>query len=301
MAERDGTGKNTGRDPDRLADRIADLTGTELRNLVELDGGAVGTVYRVDLADGSSLVAKTGSTKLTVEAGMLRFLAAETKLPVPAVQHAADDLLVLEYVPGDREESPAGDGMSPAVERDLAAHVARLHERTVDACGFHFDTLSGLLRQPNPWVDSWIEFFREFRLRYVAGQARERGRLPPELYGRVLALCDDLDKLLVEPDAPALLHGDLWTGNLLVRDDRIAAVLDPAIFYGHPEYDLAYARWTETVGEPFFQEYRERRDLAPGARERFDVYTIHPVVEHVWHFGESYTEPLGRRLAGLGY
>ena len=78
-----------------VADRIADLTGTEVRELVELDGGEVGVVYRVDLADSSSLVAKTGSTKLTVEAGMLRFLAAESDLPVPAVQHAADDLLVL--------------------------------------------------------------------------------------------------------------------------------------------------------------------------------------------------------------
>ena len=287
-------------DRDAVADRIADLTrtadlpGTGVRDLVELDGGAVGTVYRVDLADGTSLVAKTGSTKLTVEAGMLRYLAAESDLPVPEIYHAADDLLVLEYVPGEGE-------VTPAVERDLADHVARLHAVTASRCGFHFDTLSGLLRQPNPWVDSWIEFFREFRLRYVADLARERGRLPAGLYERVLELCADLDDLLVEPDAPALLHGDLWTGNLVVRDGRIAAVLDPAIFYGHPEYDLAYARWTGTVGEPFFEAYRERRGLEPGVRERFDVYVVHPLVEHVWHFGESYLEPLDRRLAGLGY
>ena len=299
MAERDGTGKNAGRDPGWLADRIADLTGTGVRDLVELDGGAVGVVYRVDLTDGSSLVAKTGPTKLTVEAGMARYLAAKSGLPVPAVHHAADDLLVLEYVPGG-EGSSAGDGMTPAVERDLAAHVARLHEQTADACGFRFDTLSGLLRQPNPWVDSWIEFFREFRLRYVADLAHERGRLPPEYHQRVLELCAELDELLVEPAAPALLHGDLWAGNLLVRDSRIAAVLDPAIFYGHPEYDLAYARWTGTVGEPFFEAYRERRGLVPGAHERFDVYAVHPLIEHVWHFGESYLESLDRRLAGLG-
>ena len=298
--------------PDAVADRIADLTGTEVRDLVELDGGAVGVVYRVDLADGTSLVAKTGSTKLTVEAGMLRYLATGSDLPVPAVRHGAEDLLVLEYVPGDGE-------VTPAVERDLAAHVARLHEQTADArlheqtadarlheqtadaCGFYFDTLSGLLRQPNPWVDSWIEFFREFRLRYVADLAREQGRLPPELHERVLGLCATLDELLVEPAAPALLHGDLWTGNLVVRGDRLAAALDPAIFYGHPEYDLAYARWTGTVGEPFFEAYRKQRELAPGVSERFDVYAVHPLVEHVWHFGEPYLEPLDRRLAGLGY
>lgn len=265
-----------------------------------LDGGMVGAVHRVDLADGRTVVAKTGQTPLDVEGAMLRYLDRESDAmdgeawPVPRVEYAAEDLLLLEFVPGD-------GGISPAVERHLAALLARLHDRTGDGCGFHYDTLSGALRQPNPWVDSWVEFFREFRLRYVADRARNRGVLPETLYDRVSALAADLDSLLTEPGQPALLHGDCWTGNLVIDGEEIAAVLDPAIFYGHPEYDLAYAHWTETVGEPFLGRYLESRSLDEGFRERFRIYAVHPLVEHVWHFGDQYHGELDARLRELGY
>lgn len=289
--------------PGELARRVEAATGARVAETVELDGGAVGTVHRVTLADGRTLAAKTGDGPLETEAAMLRYLDARTDLPVPAVEHAAPDLLVLEYVDG-------GDPLTPDAERDLADRVAALHEVTADACGFHYDTPSGALRQPNPRTDSWVEFVREFRLRYVADRALDAGKLPPATRERVDALCADLDALVAEPDAPALVHGDLWRGNLLVDGDRVAAVLDPALSYGHPELDLAYARWTGTVGDPFFERYRQRRGPGtPGegwhdsdpVRERFAVYEVHALLEHVWHFGEEYRPRLRTKLSDLGY
>jgi fructosamine-3-kinase len=167
-----------------------------------LSGGQIGRVVRVDLAGGRRLVAKAGPTPLSVEGRMLRYLAEESPLPVPAVHHAGDDLLVLAYVPGD-------DPVTPAVERDLADRLAACHAVTAEAAGFPFDTLSGRLAQPNPWTDSWIEFFRTHRLGHAADAARDNGTLPAALHDRVRALAADLDDLVVEPDAPALLHGDV--------------------------------------------------------------------------------------------
>lgn len=277
-----------------LRARVERAVGSTITAATELDGGEVGTVHRVTLADGRRLAVKTGDTPLGVEAAMLRYLGTHTDLPVPAVVHAGDDFLVLEYVPGDSR-------ITPAVERHLADLLAALHERSADGFGFHYDTLSGPLRQPNPWTDSWIEFFREFRLRHVADLAADAGHLPTAYRERVDSLAADLDAWLVEPDAPALVHGDVWTGNLVVNEDRVVAVLDPALYYGHAEYDLAYARWTDTVGEPFLDRYRDRRELAPGADRRADVYAILPLLEHVHFFGEEYLEPLDEGLAGLGY
>jgi fructosamine-3-kinase len=275
---------------------VSDAVGAATVGAAELDGGEVGTVHRVALADGRTVVAKTGPTPLTVEAGMVRYLDAESPLPVPTVLAATDDLLVLEYVPGD-------GAVTPAVERDLADRLAALHGVTADRPGFPFDTLTGSLRLPNPRVDSWVEFVREFRLRYVLDRAVAGGAVTDRLRDRVEALAADLGSILVEPRAPALLHGDVWTGNLVVDGDRdrVAALLDPACFYGHPEYELAYVRWTDTGGEEFFGRYRERRGLDPGADRRMRAYAVVPILVHCWYFGAAYREDLDAALSDLGY
>ncbi|MFC7058618.1 phosphotransferase [Halovenus salina] len=122
--------------------RIERALGTTVRSLSELDGGMIGTVHRVALEDGRTVVAKTGETPLSVEARMLQYLDA-SGLPVPAVLAASDNLLVLTHVPGDSE-------ITPAVERDAADHLAALHETTADRFGFPFATLTGTVTQPNP-------------------------------------------------------------------------------------------------------------------------------------------------------
>ncbi|MFB6155419.1 MAG: fructosamine kinase family protein [Haloferacaceae archaeon] len=274
---------------------VETVLGVGVESSVELDGGEVGTARRVDLADGRTVVVKTGETPLSVEASMLRHLAAESDLPVPEVLAASDDLLVLEYVAGD-------GGVTPAVERDAAAHLASLHGVECDRCGFPFDTLSGTLEQPNPWTDSWVEFFGQQRLVRAAAAAREAGRLSLVDYERVTTLACDLDSFLREPDAPALVHGDVWEGNLVVDGDRVAAFLDPACYYGHPEVDLAYVDWTDTFGEAFFARYRDLRGIEDGFFEtRRDVYALYPILEHAWFFGEGYAAEVDRILTKLGY
>lgn len=284
-----------------LAATVERALDCRVSDLTPLDGAEVGSVFRVTLADGTHVVAKTGQTPLTVEARMLTYLARRSDLPVPAVRYGSDDLLVLEYVAGNGE-------VTPAVERDAAEHVANLHGVVTDAFGFPFDTLSGPLDQPNPWTDSWIQFFRENRLTYVADIAVEAGSLPETDRERISELAGDLEVLLTSPDAAALVHGDLWTENLIVADRRVAAFLDPACYYGHPEVDLAYIRWTDTFGDAFFERYRDCRDRDPDQsarrrfRERMDVYAIHPLLEHVWYFDDdAYLRELRSMLLDLGY
>jgi fructosamine-3-kinase len=293
MRDETGTGRVDVDDAD-LRTRVADLTGTTVEAATDLDGGEVGRVRRLDLADGRALVAKTGPTPLSVEGRMLRYLADHTDLPVPTVHHAADDLLLLAFVPG-------GGTVTASVERDAAERLAALHGATAEAYGFPFDTLSGRLAQPNPWTGSWVEFFREHRLLHVARAGRESGRLPADLHDRVRALAGNLDALLVEPAAPALVHGDVWRGNLVVRDGAVAAFLDPACYYGHREVELAYVEWTGTFGSAFRERYRELRPPADGAAVRRPVYELLPVLEHVEHFGASYLPAVRERLDALGY
>ena len=278
-----------------VADRVAAALGVAVADVTALDGGMIGQVHRVDLADGRTVVAKTGDTPLSVEAYMLRYLADRSPLPVPAVEHATDDLLVLEHVEGDSK-------FGPAVARDAADHLAALHDVTADAFGFPRDTLTGPVRQPNPWTDSWVAFYREHRVRHVAGLAREEGALPPAIHERVESFAADLDAIVEEPAAPALVHGDAWTTNVLARDGRVTAFLDPACYYAHPEIELAYVDWTGTFGDAFFDRYRERHPIVPGFHDgRRDAYAVYPLLVHVHLFGGDYPDELAAALARLGY
>jgi fructosamine-3-kinase len=277
-----------------VADRVAERLDATPTGATALDGGHVGRVYRVCFADRPPVAAKVGPTPLDVEAEMLAYLARETTLPVPAVLAADPDLLVMSYVEGD-------GAVTPAVERHLADLLADLHGVTADACGFPFDTLSGPYRQPNPWTDSWVAFFREQRLSLWADDAVSEGVLGTETRGRIARVADRLDELLVEPDAPALLHGDVWTGNLVVDDGAVRAVLDPALYYGHPELELAYVDRFGGVGDAFFDRYREHREVPAAFFDtRRHVYALVPLLEHVRVFGESYLGDLRATLDRLG-
>lgn len=273
---------------------VADWAGTTVVSTSKLDGGEIGVVHRVDLDDGRSVVAKTGPIDLTVEARMLAHLADEGGLLVPDVLYATDDLLVLPFVDGDGT-------VTPSVERDLAERLASLHATTADAFGFPFDTLTGVYRQPNPWIDDWATFFRDHRLGRAVGRAREDCALPVELVERFSVLQADLDGLLDHDPTPSLIHGDVWAENLLTDGESIRAFLDPACYYADPEVELAYAAWTGVAGDAFFERYRARSGIAEGDAERRDVYRLYPLVTHLRYFGEEYLDPIRETLDGLGY
>ncbi|MFC7136044.1 fructosamine kinase family protein [Halobaculum litoreum] len=270
--------------------------GRAVAGATPLDGGEVGTVHRVTLADGRRVVVKTGPTEPAVEAGMLRHLADEVGLRVPDVLHAGDGVLVVAYVDGDDDAE-----VTPAVERDLADRLAALHATTADAFGFPFDTLTGPYAQPNPWTDAWPAFFADHRLAHAAERARDEGVLPGADRERVRALVEDLPALLDHDPTPALVHGDVWAGNVLVDDDRVAAFVDPACYYADPEVELAYVAWTETGGDAFRERYAAVAGLADGHDERAPAYRLYPLLTHLRYFGDEYLAEVRATLTELGY
>ncbi len=249
-----------------------------------MGGGCVANVRRFTLADGGAVVAKSGppGSNLALEGAMLRTLAATGAVPVPDVLHADDTLLLLSHV------ETAG-GITAAAEADAATLLAALHELSADAFGFEYDTVIGGLAQPNPWTSSWIDFFREQRLLAMARTALDAGRLPAPLMASIETLAGRLDRWLEEPERPSLIHGDMWSGNVLCRDGRIAAFIDPAIYYADAEIELAFATLFATFGPPFFESYQRARPLRPGFFEqRRDLYNLYPLLVHARLFGGHY-------------
>jgi fructosamine-3-kinase len=257
----------------------------------------VGQVYRVGLADGRQIVAKTASSPeahLEREGFMLRYLAENSRLPVPAVLHSSESLLLMAYVEGN-------SSFSPAAEAHAAVLLADLHSVTAPACGLERATLIGGLHQPNPWTDSWVDFFRDQRLLSMAGVAHRAGRLPDILLRRVEAFAGRLSDWLGEPERPALLHGDVWTTNVLAAGGHITAFIDPAVYYGHPEIELAFITLFNTFGAAFFERYGALRPITPGFwGERRDIYNLYPLLVHVRLFGGGYVGSIDRTLRRFG-
>jgi fructosamine-3-kinase len=135
----------------------------------------------------------------------------------------------------------------------------------------------------------------------MAREALDAGRLPARTMNRIEALAARLERWIDEPAAPSLIHGDLWTGNVLCRAGRIAGFVDPAIHYADAEIELAFSTLFGTFGEPFFASYQRRRPLRPGFFEaRRDLYNLYPLLVHVRLFGGPYLGSVERTLARLG-
>ncbi len=278
--------------------QIAAAAGSPVIDIAPLGGGCVSAVYEACLGDGRRVVAKvdeSGGDTLPTEAFMLRYLAERTALPVPAVVAVDGSVLLMEYVEGDSRF----DG---AAEEDAAEQLAALHALTAPTFGFERDTLIGGLRQPNRPTAGWLDFFAEQRLIYMAGEAARAGRLPAATRARVERLAGHLDRWLVEPAAPSLIHGDVWTTNVLARGGRITAFLDPAITFADAEIELAFIGLFGTFGRAFYQRYHALRPIAAGFfEERRDLYNLYPLLVHVRLFGGSYVGQVERVLAGYGF
>jgi fructosamine-3-kinase len=262
-----------------------------------LSGGCVGEVYRADLPDGEKVVVKRDqrpSPTLDLEAYMLRYLAEKSELPVPAVLYDDPRLLIIAFLPG-------GGAVNNAAEQHAADLLADLHQITAPAYGLERDTLIGSLSQPNPQTGSWLEFFRESRLLYMADEARRAGQLPAAFTPRIERLAARLGDWLPDNGRPALIHGDIWGGNVLAQDGRITGLIDPAIYYADPEIELAFITLFNTFGDAFFRRYGEIRPLDPAfMRERRHLYNLYPLLVHVRLFGGGYVAGVDRTLRQFG-
>ncbi len=277
---------------------VETAVSSQLQEIVPLSGGQIGQVYRIRLADGTLLVAKFDDgpqPQLDIEGNMLRYLAEQTQLPVPAVIFSQPHLLIMEWLPGQSR-------FSPQAEAEAAEHLAALHAVTAPTFGFPFMTLIGAFTQPNPATVRWLDFFREQRIFHLMRAGVRLGRLPESFVPRLERLGDQLNNWLAEPERPSLIHGDIWTSNVLAENGRITAFLDPALYFGIDEMELAYIALFNSFGTPFFRRYEEIRPLPPGFyEERQHLYSLYPLLSHVCHFGGSYVGMVDSVLRRFGF
>ncbi|WP_207919261.1 fructosamine kinase family protein [Methylobacterium segetis] len=263
-----------------LAEIGADLLGGRLAGTRAMNGGQLSRLVGIVLADGREAVVKDGPDPLA-EAAMLRAIAA-SGAPAPRILAADARALVMERLPAD-----AGSG----ADADLGRAVARLHAATGARYGWDRDYAFGSVAIPNGASADWPAFFAERRL------APHLPHLEPGLARRVEALAAALPARLPARPRPALLHGDLWSGNVLRHGARVTGLIDPACHYGHAEVDLAMLALFGGPGPGFRAAYGPAE---PGFAERVPIYQLWPALVHLRLFGSGYRSLVEARLAAAG-
>jgi fructosamine-3-kinase len=246
-------------------------------------------IYRLSCEKGGVYVAKVAEKGLDVEAWMLGYLKEKSKLPLPLVHYSNEHVIIMQYI----ESHYSLDGQG---HRDAAEHLAALHQIRADTYGLERDTLVGSLKQPNPQTKDWPAFFAEHRLLYMAQEALKEGKIDAKMMKMVEKLALKIGVYLSAPNPPSLIHGDVWSGNILMGRGKIAAFLDPAVYYADPEIELAFIKLFSTFDGSFFARYNEINPIKPGFEERADIYNIYPLLVHTRLFGTSYARKAQKML-----
>lgn len=263
--------------------------------LNDVGGGCIAAAAVATFADGSQVFVKrvTGAPGMFErEAEGLRALAATGAIRVPGVLVVGADALVLELI----RSAPR----KPGFFEDFGRRFARLHGHRGRTCGFVHDNFIGSSRQCNqpldgPWEQAaeddgtaWPQFFMQRRLRFQVELAAGKA------YGRELTqLLDRAEPLIIEllgaaPEVPCILHGDLWGGNFIADERGEVCLIDPAVYYGHREADLAMTQLFGGFEPSFYAAYEEAFPLAPGQQERLPIYQLYHVLNHLNLFGGGY-------------
>jgi fructosamine-3-kinase len=263
-----------------VAGAVADACQARVESVHPVAGGDICRAWMVSFVDGTPAFAKTFTgdpAMFEAEAHSVRWLA-EGGAPVPRVLGVGADVLVLAWLDAGRP--------SRAAAHRLGAALATMHRAGANSFGAPWPGFAGRLRLANTPAPTWPEFFAGTRLLPLARQAHDAGALDDvTAIERVAAR---LASVGGPAEAPARLHGDLWSGNILWGTDR-AWLVDAAAYGGHRETDLAML---QLFGAPYLDDivtaYQEVMPLANGWQDRVELHQMYPLLAHAVMFGGGY-------------
>tara|TARA_Y100000741_G_scaffold226115_1_gene172689 strand:+ start:82 stop:972 length:891 start_codon:yes stop_codon:yes gene_type:complete len=166
----------------------------------------------------------------------------------PKIKYGSADLLLTEFIQHDNIKHKN-------YQEVLANEILKLHYVSNDKYGFDFNAQIGGLSQSNKYENNWINFFREKRLNMIFEKINKSNPMPSVINKNIEMLLKDLENYLPKNPRISLLHGDLWSGNILFNNGKLAALIDPGIYFGHNELEIAYLRWFKFVDDKFLNHY----------------------------------------------
>ena len=284
-----------------LNEKIVEIygSGTVIKERQRITGGDINDAFMLQLSNGEAVFMKKNSLSalpsLQAEVAGLTAICDTHTIRTPQVlgigtdQSTGSAYLLLEYLPGQYRVKDYWE--------TFAAELASLHladpeciakaSYTKGTFGFCENNYIGSTPQINTPHNTWIGFFRECRL-------EPQFRFASKWFDRddqkkIRFLLDHLDKWLTEPEGPSLLHGDLWNGNVITGKDGKAWLIDPAVYIGHHEADIAMTELFGGFPAAFYDTYAEISGMDSGYNDRRDLYNLYHLLNHLNLFAGGYS------------
>jgi fructosamine-3-kinase len=270
--------------PDFITDRIQSELNSEILSQKSIHGGDINQAGRVELASGKTVFVKWNDSApenmFQAEArGMKLLRSAESGLEIPAPLFVSERFLVLEWV-----EEGGGKNNSAF---EFGKKLAQLHKTSSKNFGLDHDNYIGKLPQSNTIHTNWVDFFAIERIEPQVRMGVESGKLTRSVLRNAESFYKKLGSIF-PTEKPALVHGDLWSGNYMFTPSGGASIYDPAVYFGHREMDLAMTRLFGGFSANFYDGYNEEFPLSDGFDSRVTVYNLYPLLVHANLFGGSY-------------
>ena len=252
-----------------------------------VSGGSINLAYRLETSRGNFFVKTNHASRypemFQKEAKGLALLRNARTFTVPEVFLAdaagEESFMLMEYIEGANEHKDFWE--------DFGTSLARMHRQHAEQFGLDHDNYMGSLHQHNNQHDDWVTFFIEERLQRQVVLARDNGAMGRSDVAAFERLYVRLPEIF-PPASPSLLHGDLWSGNFITDSDGFACLIDPAVYYGHPEIDIAMSTLFGGFSSRFYESYYNYNPFPGNYYERLPIYNLYPLLVHVNLFGGGY-------------
>lgn len=273
--------------PASLKESVFEATGIKAIRSTPLGGGSINNVAAI-VGEKQDFILKWNTPSLfsmfEVEAKGLDLLRKNSdSFIIPEVfgmgKNDAYSWLAISKV----DSAPTSHVMFTKFGESLAA----LHKNHNDSWGLNHDNYIGRLPQPNTSENDWLTFFRRHRIEFQLKMAVDAGKMQASCYKKMEQMFAKLPEIIPD-EPPSLLHGDLWSGNFIAAPGDKTALIDPAVYYGYREIEIAFTRLFGGFGSAFYDAYNSSYPLQPGFESRADIYNLYPLLVHVNLFGGGY-------------
>ena len=271
------------RGTDEITAEISEREGFETRQSSSLTGGSINQVYLLDTNAGKKVLKLNKAAKFPgmfeAEKDGLETLKSSGTIDIPHTYSCGKigsmAYLLLEYKPEGKKR--------PDFWKLFAEDLALLHRTSAPEFGFHSSNYIGSLPQYNGSSSSAADFYISQRLEPQIKMASEQGFS----FNGLDRIYKNISSEIPE-EPPALIHGDLWSGNYLVNEDGLVCLIDPAVCYGPREMDLAMMKLFGGYPEKAFERYNDSFPTQPGFTTRIPLWQLYYLLVHLNIFGSSY-------------
>ena len=273
----------------QLKSKIEEITKSSIQALSPVSGGCISEALKLEMDSGELFFLKLNNSNpgdmFIREAHGLNELYKAKAIRIPKVINFESSFILIEFIKQNKK--------AENFYEEFGRKFAELHKFTGENFGFYEDNYIGSNVQKNiPDTNeksNWTEFYFNKRILFQLKLAEKNGYATKELTTKINSLENKIGNILSgSEEQPSLLHGDLWSGNFIADENGNACLIDPAVYYGHREADLAMTKLFGGFNSEFYHSYNEYFPLPAGYENRENIYKLYHVLNHLNLFGRGY-------------